>query len=294
MKILVTGGAGYIGSILVPQLLRQHHVTMLDSLLYGSGGLPNFYSDPHLQFTTTDVRNAVIPAGTDAVVHLAALRMRDCPTYPEQVQAVNVEATKRLFEAALRADVKCFIFASSCSVYGKTDKLVTEESSLDSLSPYAESKVTAEKLLLSASGDIRLVILRFASAYGVSPNMRYDLLLNGLVLDAMIKHHLEVWGADTRRALVHVRDIAAAIVQCLNSESWHGVINVGGHNRRKRELVDNLGIAVEYSDVDQDLRDYAVDFSKIRALGFLPSFTPEQGLREITEVLKLNIIQGER
>ena len=309
MRILVTGGAGYIGSMLVPQLLRNYYyVTVLDSLLYGSGSLSSLYGDSRLRFVKGSICDKTLVKdtlkGVSAVIHLAALRMNDCPGQIEQVGKVNVEGTRHLFEAAVETGAKCFIFASSCSIYGAipTTKIATEKTSPNLISPYAKSKIAAENIILKMlSDDTRTVVLRFASAYGLSANMRFDLLLNGLALDAVMKSHLNIWGAETCRALAHVRDLVAAIMQSIESKNWHGVINVGGHNRSKRELAGSLvsqipDLTVEYHDapLPPDTRDYKVNFNKIRALGFFPSFIPEYGLSEIVKSLQLGIVRDQR
>jgi len=302
MRILVTGGAGYIGSMLVPQLLRNHYVTVLDSLLYGSGGLPIFYGK-HLRFVKGNICDETLVKdmlkGTGAVIHLAALRMNDCSDQG-QVEMVNVKGTKHLLKAAIETGVECFIFASSCSVYGAIPaaKIATEKTSPNLTSPYAKSKIAAENIILKTpSDDTRTVILRFASAYGLSANMRFDLLLNGLALDAVTKGHLDIWGAETWRALAHVRDLVTAIMQSIELKDWHDIINVGGHNRSKGDLARSLvsripGLTIEYHDAppSPSTRDYKVNFNKVYALGFYPSFVPEYGLSEIVKSLQLGVI----
>lgn len=304
MRVLVTGGAGYIGSMLVPQLLRNHDVTVLDSLLYGGGGLLNSYGDPRLRFVKGNICDRALVRdtlkGVSVVIHLAALRMNDCSGQTERVEMINVKGTGCLLEAAIGAGVECFVFASSCSVYGTilATKLATEGTPPNLTSSYAESKIAAENLVLEtpSNSGTRAVVLRFASAYGLSANMRFDLLLNGLALDAVTKGHLDVWGADTWRALAHVRDLVTAIVQSLESKDWRGIINVGGHNRSKGVLARGLalripGLTIEYHDAPPNARDYRVDFGKAHALGFLPSLTPEYGLSKVVKSLRLGVVQ---
>src|SRR5580698_363159 len=241
MRILVTGGAGYIGSTLVPLLLAEgHQVRVLDALLHGGDSLLGVWSHPQLEFNRgelTDkatVQSAV--SGIDAVVHLAAI-VGDpaCARNPELAQRVNLESSLGLIEASRKAGVNRFIFASTCSNYGKmkdADAYVDEESELSPVSLYAETKVAVEKALLSmgATDGWCPTPLRFATIFGVSTRMRFDLTVNEFTMEMITKKQLKVYGEQFWRPYVHVRDAARAMQLVLKSptEKVAGrVFNVG-------------------------------------------------------------------
>ena len=305
MRILVTGCAGYIGSIVTAYLLnlgdalgRADEIMGYDSLLFGGQGLLHVVDRPQFQFVKGDIRDsqkvACLLQDTDAVVHLAALVGEPaCKREPEITEDVNTLATKFLVNAARGAGVKHFLFASTCSNYGKQSEPVTEESELQPLSLYATSKIEAEKFVLDAATEnYTTTVLRFATAYGLSPRMRFDLLLNEFAKDAVTRGWLLVYGSESWRPFVHVCDIARLVALVLAiGRATQGVYNVGGHNRRKIDLVEKLvqivpELEIEKKLNDGDPRDYQVDFSKAETLGFSPAFTPEDGLESVVQAVQ--------
>jgi nucleoside-diphosphate-sugar epimerase len=312
MNILVTGGAGYVGSTLVPLLLASgHRVRVLDLLLHGGESLLGVWSDPGFEFVRGDICNRATlqsaVAGMEAVVHLAAV-VGDpaCSSQPELARAVNLQASLALIEESQRAEVSRFLFASTCSNYGKMDeahKYVDEESELRPVSLYAETKVAVEKALLQTDHNDRWcpTPMRFATIFGVSPRMRFDLTVNEFTMELLTKKHLKVFGEQFWRPYVHVRDAARAIQLVLTSPAAKvtgNVFNVGrtDQNLQKQQLVEMIlpyvpDAVVEFVHKAEDPRDYRVSFSRITdQLGFKITRTVAQGIEEVANLVRSNII----
>jgi nucleoside-diphosphate-sugar epimerase len=317
MRILVTGGAGYLGSTLVPLLLADGHgVRVLDSLRYGGRSLLGVWSHPGFEFLRGDVRDAdtVRRAVTDidAVVHLAAI-VGDpaCARAPEEARAVNLDASLQLLAASRAAGVARFVFASTCSNYGRMsdpDVLLDETSALRPLSLYAETKVAFEQALLDPAlldpgptWPICATPLRFATIFGVSPRMRFDLTVNEFTMELITRQHLVVFGEQFWRPYVHVRDAAAAIRLTLITpvDTVRGqVFNVGAshQNFQKQQIVELIrrqapDATVEYVHVEQDPRDYRVSFAKIRdRLAFKTTTSVEDGVAEIARLVQQGVV----
>jgi len=311
MNILVTGGAGYVGSTLVPLLLAEgHRVRVLDSLLHGGESLLTVWAHPAFEFIRGDVRDRsqvrATVAGMDAVVHLAAL-VGDpaCARQPDLARAVNLEASLALIEESQHAMVKRFVFASTCSNYGKmkdANQYVNEESELRPVSLYAETKVAVEKALLkSPGGEWCPTPLRFATVYGVSPRMRFDLTVNEFTLEMLAKKQLKVFGEQFWRPYIHVRDAARGIQLVLNSPAAKvsgSVFNVGAtdQNFQKQQLVEMIrpyspDAVVEFVHKEEDPRDYRVSFTRVTDdLGFRITRTVAQGIGEVAHLVRSNVI----
>jgi nucleoside-diphosphate-sugar epimerase len=322
--VLVTGGAGYLGSTLVPQLLADGYVVrVLDSLRYGGRSLLGVWSHPSFQFLRGDIRDrAMVRASLediDAVVHLAAI-VGDpaCAREPEEARAVNLEASAQLLDLCReRKHVSRFVFASTCSNYGRMsdpDVLMDESSALRPLSLYAETKVAFERMLLERHDPARNGIgidgeperpcatsLRFATIFGVSPRMRFDLTVNEFTCELIVRRHLVVFGEQFWRPYVHVRDAAAAIRLTLSSPSdlvRGQVFNVGSsqQNFRKQQIVDLIrrqapDATVEYVHVDSDPRDYRVSFAKIHErLAFRTTASVEDGVAEVARLVRQGVL----
>jgi nucleoside-diphosphate-sugar epimerase len=313
MKILVTGGAGYLGSVLAPALIEQgHEVRILDNLMYGGRPLLPLVGHPRVDVAVGDVRDrpAVSRAleGVDAVVHLAAI-VGDpaCARSPEAARAINLEASLDLVSAAQATGVARFVFASTCSNYGRTadsSTLADEDHELRPLSLYAETKVAVEQQLASLAGtSLTPTILRFATLYGLSPRMRFDLTVNQFVMEMLTHRSVTVYGEQFWRPYVHVRDAARAIALVLGSSPaavGGAVFNVGatGENYRKLDLVGLIGrripdASVQFVSVAEDPRDYKVSFEKIhRAIGFQPLRRVTDGIDEIVWALEHGVVDG--
>lgn len=325
-RILVTGGAGYIGSMLSGVLLqRGYHVTVVDDLLFGGESLLSFLSHPNFTFLKGDVcdesvrhqikRDAheVTPAGVagyGAVVHLAAIvGFPACQALGKQVAwRYNVEAVERMFQLAEEVGAERFIFSSTYSNYGlaTNGQPVTEDSPLYPQSLYAETKIAAEQHLISNAGARRCapMVFRFATLFGISPRTRFDLIVNQFVLDAMRTRELVIYQRGYSRSFVHVRDVVECLVAALSApvERIRGqIFNLGSDtgNYTKDQIVALVqkyveGLRITHKDLSfgGDMRDITVSFAKItRELGFTPRITVEEGIREVRDALQLGLIK---
>jgi len=317
--ILITGGAGYIGSLLTSELLRANYrVTVLDSLLFGGESLLPFLHNPNFHFVKADVTEprAIKDAARDgwqkpdSIVHLAAIvGFPACQAVGRQVAwRYNVEATEMVFEQAADLGADRFVFASTYSNYGLAadGKPVTEESPLNPQSLYAETKVAAEGYLLAQKDGVTAPIsFRFATLYGISPRTRFDLIVNQFVLDAYTRRQLLIYQRGYSRSFVHVQDVVRGIIIGLEADKSKvrgQVFNLGTDdgNYTKDQIV-NLVLkrmpetVVEYKDLTfgGDMRDITVSFEKIRrVLGFETTLTVDDGVREVLHALKTGLIRN--
>jgi nucleoside-diphosphate-sugar epimerase len=301
VKILVTGAGGFISSVLIPSLLRAGHiVTGLDDLRLGGHGLLSVYGDPNFTFCKGSVNDValtrLITEEQDAVIHLAALVGEPpCNKWPKEAETVNVCGTTTMLEAAKSAGVKHFLFSSTCSNYGKQPGgELTEDAPLVPLSLYAETKIRAEREVLAANmPNMATTVFRFATAFGVSPRMRFDTLLNEFVRDATVNGFLLVYGRDSFRTLVHVRDIVQMVQLTLEKrkECAGEVFNVGGEHVSKGGLVHILqkylpDLDVDFKEQRGDPRDYKASFAKALKLGYKPRYTVEDGVLEVMNAIQ--------
>jgi len=317
--ILITGGAGYIGSILASELLRQNYrVTVLDSLLFGGESIVPFLHHPNFHFIKADVtepravRDAVKRdwQKPDAIVHLAAIvGFPACQAVGKQVAwKYNVEATKTVYGQASDLGVERFVFASTYSNYGLSEdgKPVTEESSLNPQSLYAETKIASEEFLLSQKDAVCAPLLfRFATLYGISPRTRFDLIVNQFVLEAFTKRQLIIYQRGYSRSFVHIRDVVRGMIMGLEADQPKirgQVFNLGTDNGNysKNDIVGYVlrrmpETVVEYKDLTfgGDMRDITVSFEKIkRVLGFDTTLNVDDGVREVLFALKSGLIRN--
>ena len=305
--MLVTGGAGYIGALAVEELLaRGRSVRVLDCLLHGQEDIASGLEARGVDVIRGDVRDQDARrralAGVRAVVHLAAIVGDPACARDELLShEINVEGSRALTRDASEAGVERFVFASTCSNYGRmADPTVPidEGGELRPVSLYAEQKVGIERELLAmASADFSPTCLRFATVYGVGPRMRFDLTVNEFTRDLWSGRQLEVFGERFWRPYIHVRDAARAICAVLEAPTADvaGHVFNAGHsdeNYRKLDLVELMTAALGRGDVayverDEDPRDYKVSFEKIRAsVGFEPDRRVADGIEEIVDALE--------
>jgi len=313
-KILVTGGAGYIGSVLVRQLLyKGYKVRVLDILKFGGDSLVELFNNTNFEFQKGDVRNlediekALI--GVDAVVNLAAI-VGDpaCAMEPEIAKETNYEASKRLYLKANEHNVTRFVFASTCSNYGKMadpTSYVTEESELNPVSLYAETKVATENFLLNQSKEniCKPTSLRFSTVYGVSPRMRFDLTVNEFTKELALGRELVVFGEQFWRPYCHVVDLSRSVISVLEADEEKvafDVFNVGDtkENYTKqmimKEILKQIPKAkIKYVQKEEDPRDYRVSFEKIKdKLNFKITKTVPEGITQIFNIVKFCILSN--
>jgi nucleoside-diphosphate-sugar epimerase len=314
-RILVTGGAGYVGSILVRNLLnRGNEVVCVDNLKFGGEALIDVWGHRGFAFYKCDITDFAAvdrildSAKLDAVVHLAAI-VGDpaCKQDPQQATKTNWDGAVHLLEQSMSKKIPRFVFASTCSNYGKMSDpngYVTEESPLSPVSLYAELKVKFEKLLLSEipkTRDFSPTALRFSTVYGLSPRMRFDLTVNEFTKGLALGEELVVFGEQFWRPYCHVSDFSRAIQAILDAPKEkiaYEVFNVGetSENYTKQMIVDEIrkqipAASVKYVKKSEDPRDYRVDFSKIkRVLGFGVTKRVPDGVREVREIIQFGVI----
>ena len=296
MKVLVTGGAGYVGTTLAPMLLAKgHQVTVLDCLLYGAdpAGLPQREGYSFIRGDVRD-RSALESAagGCDAIIHLGAIvGLGACEKNPALARQTNVLGSQNVAAVASGRPV---VFASTGSCYGiVTRQLCTEDTSLHPLSVYARTKAQAERPLLEAGA----IVYRIATAFGLSPRLRLDLLVNEFVHRAIHEKVLAVYEGSASRSFIHVTDIARAMCFALdNAPLMRGqVFNAGSEkmNFTKMDIcrmiqarLPQTRIVTDPTGHDPDQRNYAVSYAKISALGFTTQVTMEQGIDELATALR--------
>ena len=304
-RVLVTGGGGYIGSVLVRMLLKERYkVRILDRFIFGIEPIADILNDPNLEVIIGDIRNVEDVKKSlkkiDHVVHLAAI-VGDpaCSVQADVAVETNFLSTIRLARLARDNGIKKFIFASTCSVYGASgDKIIDEKSPTNPVSLYAETKLDAEKELLALlDKKPSLTILRFGTAYGLSPRMRFDLVINYLTKKALIDKEIKIFGGEQWRPFVHIYDISRAIKMVLETDDSivkGEIFNVGTtkENFRMKEIGNIIRELIPDTNIRivkqiKDKRSYRVSFKKIEnTLGFKNEKTVEDGIIEIKEAIE--------
>jgi len=311
-SILVTGGAGYIGSVLARLLLENgYRVRVLDSLMFGGEPILDLLNHPNFEFIKGDVRNEedVTKAlqNVYAVAHLAAI-VGDpaCAQQPDLARSTNLEGSKNLYRLANKYGVERFVFASTCSNYGKMDdpnSYVTETSKLAPVSLYAESKVATEQFLLEQpkSNVCLPTCLRFSTVYGLSLRPRFDLTVNEFAKEMALGRELVVFGEQFWRPYCHVVDLARSVIAVIEAPAKKvafEVFNVGDtkENYQKQMIVNEVtkqlpGAKVKYVSKNEDPRDYRVGFEKIKErIGFNITKTVPEGIAQIIKAVKEGFI----
>ena len=310
-KVLVTGGAGYIGCVMVRQLLdKGYSVRVIDSLKWGGEALFDLITNNDFELLKGDIRNiedvrkALI--NVNYVIHLAAI-VGDpaCSKFSDEAKETNWDGSVNLFEECEKSGIERFVFASTCSNYGKmkdSDSYVKEDSELNPVSLYAELKVKFENYLLDKkkSSNVCSTALRFSTVYGFSPRIRFDLTVNEFTRNMVLENFQEIWGEQFWRPYAHVDDLCRASILVLESEKSKvksQVFGVGDtkENYQKGMIIKEINKLVDgeikYVAKDEDPRDYRVDFSKIKnELGFSISKTVPDGIKEIKKIVESGII----
>jgi len=307
--VLVLGGAGYVGNVLIPYLLdRGYSVTCADLLLYENGPLMVPYlSHPAFRFVQADCRDwasydDMMQGVTDVIILAALVGDPITKVYPKESTEINVTGLKNFLQYCANQSLARVVFVSTCSNYGMRadDSLATEESALNPLSVYSKNKVEIEQYLMSEGSQLPFTILRFATAFGLSPRMRFDLTVSEFTRELALGRDLLVYDADTWRPYCHVLDMSRAmelVLQATEDLVCGEVFNTGGdmNNHTKRSIVEVVQqhlpeAQVRYQNHGSDPRNYRVDFSKIKkTLGFEPVFSVEQGVEELLTALESGI-----
>jgi nucleoside-diphosphate-sugar epimerase len=308
-KVLLVGGAGYVGSVLTRELLeRGYAVRILDRLYFGDLGLRDHRD--RVELVVGDMRTLTpdVLKDTEAVINVGGLSNDPTAEYnPTANYEMNTLAAKRLADLCVAQGVRRYIFASSCSIYDRgvseeaRDVLLDEDLEVNPKAAYSSSKYEAERLLLDmSSADFCPVILRKGTIYGFSPRMRYDLVVNTLVKDALSKGYITIhYGGEMWRPLVEVRDVARAYIACLSADEdkvKEQIFNVSFHNIRISELALRVRETFRSMGIDVDIRpeygyrgvrSYRVSAAKIqRVLDFRPKVTIEESVKYMVEQIR--------
>ncbi len=298
-KILITGGAGYIGSVLTPLLLEQgFKVTVYDSLLYGGSSLLHFISDKKFTFIKGDIHDKESLSQAinknDTIIHLAAIvGLPACNKDQKLAHSTNVKGTENVVNSLSPNQI--LIHASTVSNYGAfPGSACDENSSLNPISCYGKTKTEAERIVLDFQNS---VCLRFATAFGVSPRIRLDLLINDFVYQAYVNKFLILFEKTYKRTFAHVQDIASSILFAIqNHEKMkNSIFNVGdnSNNYSKEEIAlkikDRLEYYLHFADIDgdEDKRNYSVSYEKINSLGFKTNKTVDEGIDELIKASRI-------
>lgn len=291
-QVVVTGGAGYVGSLLVVALLKKkYRVRVIDNLMYGGEALFGEVGNENLEVVRADIRNDIKPylKDAEAIYHLAGISgFPACADNPSAAKDINVAATRRLVKALSRQQL--LIYASTTSFYGDMPGVCDETTPPRPVSLYGITKYQAEQICMEHP---RSIALRFATLFGVSPRMRTDLLVNDFVRRALHERYLVLFEATTKRTFLHVSDAVRAYLLALEKapKMMNTVYNVGGEklNFSKADIAEAIrertGCVVTRIKVDDfDVRNFATSFARIRKLGFVPRVSLSAGVDELVKL----------
>lgn len=297
MNILITGGAGYVGTSLIPILLNEgFKITVYDNLMYGGDPILPFFRRPNFKFIKGDIRDLSTLKGVlkdaDVIIHLAAIvGFPACRKDPDLATSVNVTGTKNVIEASSNSQL--IIYGSTGSNYGAVEEVCTEDTPLNPLSLYGQTKTLAEKMIMEQR---KAIAWRFATAFGVSPRLRLDLLINDFTYKAVKEGYLVIYEKHFMRTFIHVHDMGRAFLFGINNQDKmvNNVYNVGSKkmNYSKENICELIkeqtDVYIHYADVgeDADKRNYIVSYDKINKLGFDTTITVEEGIKELVGVCK--------
>jgi nucleoside-diphosphate-sugar epimerase len=291
MKILLTGGCGYIGTSLTTELLAHGHIVqVVDIQWFGNYLAPH----PNLTVVQDDIRNASSwdLRGFDVVLHLANVANDPCSDLNSKLNwEVNALATMFLVERAIKDGVPQFVFASSGSVYGvKDEPEVTEELDLVPISDYNKTKMVSERVLLSYQDRIHVQIVRPATVCGYSPRMRLDLSVNMLTMQALSNHRITVFGGDQTRPNIHLKDMIRVYLHFLDrGRAVSGVFNAGFENISILDIAEIVTRTIPAEIVvtpSNDPRSYRLSSKKLLATGFEPKYRVADAIAEVTEAFE--------
>lgn len=293
MRVLITGGSGYLGSVLSRKLLSYgHQVRVIDALWYGKESMEECINNKNFELIQDDIRNLVSTVkalkDVDAVIHLASIvGMPASSIEPRTSAEINYLATKNIAELCELHGIETYIFASTCAVYGsQPNTLITEKSPLSPLDFYAKQKFLSER---AAQWLNRApTIFRFGTLFGLSPRMRFDLVINLFTAQAIKERKIIVHGGNQYRPFLHVQDAAEGLIFALE-KNLTGVYNVVSENLTIMEVAQRIsklsGCKIEISSENEDKRNYRVSGAKIKQMGFKPSRTIDAAYKEIKDAI---------
>lgn len=300
MNILVTGGAGYVGSVLIQELIKEgHNVKCLDRFFFGKEFLAQDKFKEKVELIQDDIRwfDASVLNDLDIVMDLAALSNDPVGDLaPQKTYEINHKGRVRVAQFSKKAKVKHYVLASSASVYGQQEDIVDEDSEVNPITDYSKANRMAELDVLPLNDiDFTVTILRFSSIYGLSPRMRFDLAVNSMVLELFKTGKIVVRGETNRRPFLHINDAIRAykmIIECPKEQVSGQIINVGSDDQNyeilklAHKVGDSLGKKYELETKDtRDHRSFSASFKKIQSLGFKPKFTISDATKEIYQAL---------
>jgi len=297
MKVIITGGAGYVGTSIIPILLNNgYKVIVYDSLMFGGDSILPFFRNPNFEFVKGDIRDTSklkeATKDADIVIHLAAIvGFPACRKHPDLAKSVNIDGTKSVINATSKEQL--ILYGSTGSNYGAVDDVCTEDTPLHPLSLYGQTKTIAEKLLLD---ERKTIAWRFATAFGVAPRIRLDLLINDFTYKAVTQGYLVIYEKHFMRTFIHVHDMGRSFLFGIENQDKmeNDVFNVGSEkmNYSKEDIcniiADKTGAYIHYADIgkDADKRNYMVSYNKLKKIGYDTSITVEEGIDELIRALQ--------
>ena len=299
MRVLITGGAGYLGSVLSQKLLAKgYNVRVMDALWYGNESIEDLKKNENFELIKEDIRNLVPTVkamiDVDAVIHLASIvGMPASSIEPRTSEEINYLATKNIAELCQLHDIETYIFASTCSVYGfQPNKIITEKSHVAPLDFYAKQKYLSER----ATGWLNRspTIYRFGTLFGLSPRMRFDLVINLFVAQALTDGKITVFGGKQERPFLHVSDAADSLIFGIE-KNITGTYNVISENMTILQAAERIkkiiGCEIEISTENEDNRSYRVSAEKIKQVGFTPLKNLDDTIKEIKDAFSNKLLK---
>ena len=260
-QVLITGGAGYVGQVLLDKMPNHWKATVIDNVYVGNN---NFHPSGNIEFVNGDIRNESLMekliAKNDAVIHLAGIVGDSCPNNPKSAEKINVNTTEKIAKFCNQVG-KRLVFMSTCSVYGFNEKICTEETKPNPLNAYSNHKLLGENAIKDHSNNY--LIFRMGTVYGWSPRMRFDLGINLFIEKSLWKEEIQVYGGNQWRPIVHTKDVAKGLVMAVEDSNLNTTLNLVGKNHLVLDLAKQISDNIKVVDYKDDNRSYKVDNSRI-------------------------------